>query len=42
MDYAEKNNLEVTGHPLEFFYNNPNMGGNELNWKAEIFMPLQE
>jgi hypothetical protein len=42
MDYAEKNNLEVTGHPLEFFYNNPNMGGDVLNWKAEIFMPLQE
>lgn len=42
MDYAEKNNLKVTGNPLEFFYNNPNMGGDELNWKAEIFMPLQE
>lgn len=42
MDYAEKNNLKVTGNPLEFFYNNPNMGGDELNWKAEIFMPLQD
>ncbi|NNE03079.1 MAG: AraC family transcriptional regulator [Eudoraea sp.] len=42
MDYAEKKNLDITGHPLEFFYNNPNMGGNELNWKAEIFMPLKE
>lgn len=41
-DYAEKNNLEVTGHPLEFFYNNPNMGGDELKWRAEIFMPLME
>jgi len=42
MNYAEKNNLEVTGHALEFFYNNPNMGGDELKWKAEIFMPLKE
>jgi effector-binding domain-containing protein len=41
LDYAKKNNLEVTGLPLEVFYNNPNLGGDALNWKAEIFMPLK-
>ncbi len=41
VDYAERNNIEVTELPLEVFYNNPNMVGNDLNWKAEIFMPLK-
>ena len=27
--------------PLEFFYNNPHYGGDELNWKAEIYMPIK-
>jgi len=42
LDYAKQNNLEVTGLPVELFYNNPNMGGDELNWKAEIYMPLKD
>jgi len=41
LDYAEKNGLEVAQTPIEFFFNNPNMGGDELRWKAEIFMPLK-
>ncbi len=41
IDYAERNDIEVTELPLEVFYNNPNMVGNELNWKAEIFLPLK-
>lgn len=41
LDYAEKKELEVTGLPLEIFYNNPNMGGDEINWKTEIYMPLK-
>jgi effector-binding domain-containing protein len=40
LDYAEKNNIEVENKPVEFFFNNPNMGGNELRWKAEVFLPL--
>ena len=36
-DYAEQNKLEVNLTPIEFFYNNPHMGGNALNWKAEVF-----
>ena len=42
LDYAEKNNIDVTGLPIEIFYNNPNMGADEINWKAEIYMPLIE
>ncbi len=41
-DYARENGLEVTDKPLEIFYNNPNMGGDELRWKAEIYMPIAE
>ncbi|MBX2827065.1 MAG: AraC family transcriptional regulator [Flavobacteriaceae bacterium] len=41
-EYANANNIEVELTPLEIFYNNPNMGGDELNWKAEIFMPIKE
>lgn len=39
--YAEEHELEVTGRPLEFFYNNPNFGGDELKWKAEVFLPIK-
>jgi hypothetical protein len=42
LDYAEKNEIPVTGLPLEIFYNNPNMGADEKNWKAEVFMPIAE
>jgi len=39
--YAEKNNLEIIGKPIEFFYNNPNFGGKALEWKAEIYLPIK-
>ena len=41
LEYADKNDISIKKQPLEIFYSNPNMGGNELDWKAEIFMPLQ-
>ncbi len=40
LNYAEKNNIEVTALPIEIFYNNPNMGGNALSWKTEVYLPL--
>jgi len=40
--YAKKNDLPVEMLPLEVFFNNPNMGGDELNWKTEVFLPLKE
>ncbi|MFS4494293.1 GyrI-like domain-containing protein [Maribacter sp. 2308TA10-17] len=42
LEYASKNNLAIEETPIEIFYNNPNMGGDELKWKAEVFMPLKE
>lgn len=42
MDYASKNGLEVEQTPVEVFFNNPNMGGNALQWKADIYLPLKE
>ncbi|MFM1878590.1 MAG: hypothetical protein RLZZ241_1456 [Bacteroidota bacterium] len=42
LDYAHRNNIPVEETPVEVFYNNPNMGGNALTWKAEIFLPIKE
>lgn len=41
IDYAKKNNLETINTPLEIFYNNPNMGGDALNWTTEIHLPVK-
>ncbi len=41
LDYAERKNINVIHEPIEFFYNNPNQGGDELNWKAEIYLPIK-
>jgi len=42
LDYAENHNIVVAKKPLEVFYSNPNFGGDELQWKAEIFIPIKE
>ena len=39
-DYAKDRGLKITDQPLEIFYNNPNFGGDELEWKTEVYMPL--
>jgi effector-binding domain-containing protein len=41
-EYARNNSIKIENKPLEIFYNNPMSGGDELTWKAEIFMPLNE
>ncbi|MEZ4779715.1 MAG: GyrI-like domain-containing protein [Flavobacteriaceae bacterium] len=41
-DYAKKNNIPVEMFPIEVFYNNPNMGGDEHNWKTEVYLPLKK
>ena len=33
---------EVELTPIEYFFNNPNFGGNELGWKADIYLPIIE
>jgi len=42
IDYAKQNHIEIEPLPTEFFFNNPHNGGNELEWRAEVFMPLKE
>lgn len=42
LDYAKENNIKIDPKPIEFFFNNPNMGGDALRWKAEVFMPIAE
>ena len=42
LDYADKIDEEITPLPIEVFHNNPNMGGDELLWKAEVYMPIKE
>ncbi|WP_405412559.1 AraC family transcriptional regulator [Maribacter sp. Asnod1-A12] len=42
LDYAKEKNITVNPKPIEFFFNNPNMGGDALRWKAEVFMPLTD
>jgi len=38
---AKDLNKEVDLTPIEYFFNNPNFGGDELKWKAEIFLPIK-
>lgn len=42
LDYADKNNITVEKKPFEVFHNNPNMGGDELQWMTEIYMPISD
>lgn len=39
--HAEKQGYVINGLPIEYFYNNPNMGVNEQEWKAEIYLPVK-
>ncbi len=41
IDHAKNNNIEIEKKPVEIFYNNPNMGGDALQWKAEIYLPVK-
>jgi len=39
--YAEQNDYQPTGEPLEIYYSNPNTNRDEKNWKAEVFLPVR-
>jgi hypothetical protein len=41
MNFATANGYEINGLPIEYFYNNPTLGINEKEWKAEIFLPIK-
>ncbi len=40
-EYAKRHTINIENKPLEIFYNNPHNGGDELKWKAEVFMPIK-
>ncbi|MEO2050716.1 MAG: AraC family transcriptional regulator [Allomuricauda sp.] len=42
LDYAKKNNIAVENTPIEVFHDDPKDEGNELKWKAEIYLPIKE
>lgn len=42
LDYANDNQIQVKPLPFEIFLDDPHGGGNPLDWKAEIFLPLEE
>ncbi|MBX2962919.1 MAG: hypothetical protein KF687_10430 [Cyclobacteriaceae bacterium] len=39
--FANRNGFVVTGFPMEYFHNNPNLGINEKEWKADIYLPVR-
>lgn len=41
LEYAKRHNIPIENNPLEIFYNNPHYGGNELDWKAEVYLPIK-
>jgi effector-binding domain-containing protein len=40
-NYANRNDISVELTPIEIFYNNPMLGGDDRQWKAEVFLPLK-
>lgn len=40
INHSKNKNIKVQQLPTELFFNDPQQGGDELNWKAEIFMPI--
>ena len=42
IQFARDQNYQITGLPIEVFHNNPNLGMNEKEWRAEIFLPVAD
>lgn len=40
-DYAEQHGMSYEKKPLEIYHNNPNMGGNTMEWTTEIYLPVK-
>jgi len=40
IQFAADNGYQITGLPTEVFHNNPNLGINEKEWKADVFLPV--
>ncbi|NND64106.1 MAG: hypothetical protein HKN48_13020 [Flavobacteriaceae bacterium] len=42
MDYANSNGLNVKKEPVEFYLDDPHIGGDPILWKALILLPLED
>ncbi len=42
LDHANSNGISVDKLPLEIYLNDPHVGGDPLQWKALIFLPLSK
>lgn len=42
LEYSNLNGIDMKKKPIEFFFDNPMLGGNELKWKAEVYLPLKK
>jgi len=40
--YAKRQGIELELSPVEIYYNNPMLGGDDKTWKTEIYMPVRE
>lgn len=39
--YAKRKSIDITLSPVEIYYNNPMLGGDDKKWKTEVFMPVK-
>ncbi|QTY27267.1 GyrI-like domain-containing protein [Flavobacterium sp. CS20] len=40
--YAKRKGIELDLSPVEIYFNNPMLGGDDTKWKTEIYMPIKE
>lgn len=40
VQYADENGYKTDRLPIEYFYDNPNLGMNEIKWKAEVYLSI--
>jgi len=41
-NYAKQHNIKVNNKPFETYLNDPHNGGTELDWQADVYLPLKE
>lgn len=40
-NYANHHNIKIDNKPFEIYLNDPHNGGTELDWQADVYMPLK-
>ena len=40
IEYSKSNNINIKMTPFEIYLNDPHQGGDPLQWKADVYMPL--